>query len=144
MQDQNDPCLLGNVSCTCYVIVSVLVIMVMKHWAGSAALHGKQRIHAGCGVDWEPRGVWRHRHVVPLPPRPFQLLADLVHHAKQVVPQSQLFEMGWGESRRPWDLYAQIHHLRQVIVPDPQRPRWLVTRHGGGYLLHVEILSQHA
>ncbi len=107
-------------------------------------MQGKQRIHADCWIDWDQQGIWRHRQFMLLPPRTFQILAHLVRHANQVVTQDTLFAVGWGESRKPWDLYAQIHHLRQVIEPDPHDPRWLVTRHGGGYLLHVESFSQHA
>ncbi|MCL4520436.1 MAG: helix-turn-helix domain-containing protein [Firmicutes bacterium] len=108
------------------------------------ATHGRQRLHADCWIDWDQQGIWRHRHFIPLPPRTFQILAYLVRHANQVVTPDALFVAGWGESRKPWDLYAQIHHLRQVMEPHPQHPRWLVTRRGGGYLLFVEHLERHA
>ncbi len=106
--------------------------------------HGRQRIHAECWIDWDQQGVWRHRHFIPLPPRTFKILAYFVRHANQVVTQNELFAIGWGEPRSRWDLQDHLHRIRAVIESDPHHPRWLVTRRGGGYLLHVDALSHHA
>ncbi len=105
---------------------------------------GSQRIHAGCWVDWDQQGIWRDQQFVPLPWRTFRLLACLVQHANQVVPQTLLFTVGWNQTRSRWDLQAHIHRIRLAIEPDPHHPQWLVTRHGSGYLLHLESWSQPA
>ncbi len=64
-----------------------------------AERHGRQRIHADCWIDWDQQGIWRDQAFVPLPVRTFQLLACLVQHANQVVPQGVLFAVGWDEPR---------------------------------------------
>lgn len=106
------------------------------------ANHGRQRIHANCWVDWNRQGIWRDRHFVPLPPRTFRILSHLIHHAGRMVTQTELLAVGWDEARSPWDLYAQIHRLRQTIEPNPTHPKWLVTRRGAGYLLYMDPPSR--
>jgi DNA-binding response OmpR family regulator len=105
--------------------------------------HGRQRIHAGCWVDWDQQGVWRHHTFYPLPHRTWCILVQLLDYANQVVTSDALFAVGWGESRSRWDLHDHIHRIRQVIEPDPHHPRWLINRRNSGYLLRVEI-SKHA
>jgi DNA-binding response OmpR family regulator len=110
---------------------------------GGSALSGIQRIHAGCWVDWDRKGVWRHHMFHPMPYRTWRILRYLLEHANQVIPQAELFAAGWGEPRSRWDLQDHIHRIRMVIEPHPHHPRWLVNRRNSGYELRVEI-SKHA
>jgi len=36
---------------------------------------GIQRIHTGCWIDWDPKGLWRYQHFERLSARTFRLLA---------------------------------------------------------------------
>lgn len=106
--------------------------------------HGRQRIHAGCWVDWDHKGIWRHQHFERLPARTFRLLAYLLRHHDQVVAISTLLKVGWSDTdRSPQDLYPYIHHLRRLIEPIPTHPRWLITWYGYGYLLHTAPPGHH-
>ena len=107
------------------------------------ANRGRQRIHAHCWVDWNRQGIWRDRRFIALPFRTFRMLAYMVQHSERVVTQNELSAIGWGEARTIWDLQAHIHRIRTAIESDPHHPRWLVTRRGGGYLLHTDHASHH-
>lgn len=100
--------------------------------------HGRQRIHDHCWIDWDRQGVWRFRQFIPLPPRTFRILAYLVTQANRVVTLDELCQVGWNESRTVWDLQPHIHRIRVAIETQPHRPRWLVTRRAGGYLLRMD------
>lgn len=106
--------------------------------------HGRQRIHDHCWIDWDQQGVWRFRQFIALPPRTFRILAYLVTQANRVVTLEELWRVGWGESRTVWDLQPHIHRIREAIEAQPHRPRWLITRRAGGYLLRIEQHSQLA
>jgi DNA-binding response OmpR family regulator len=107
-------------------------------------LDGRQRIHAGCWVDWDRKGVWRHQRFERLPARTFRLLTCLLQHHDHVVSISTLLSVGWPEDdRSPQDLYPYIHHLRQIIEPTPTQPQWLLTWYGYGYLLHLAPPTPH-
>jgi len=106
--------------------------------------HGRQQIHAGCWIDWDQQGIWRHHTFYPLPHRTWRILVHLLEHANQVVVPEALFAVGWGDSlRNRWDLHDHIHRIRRAIEPDPHHPRWLINRRNSGYLLRVEC-SKHA
>jgi len=66
-----------------------------------------------------------------------RILASLVRHEGEVVPQERLLAEVWGQVDGPsGDTVRQhIHHLRQKLEPDPRRPRRIVTRRAEGYQL---------
>ncbi len=106
--------------------------------------HGRKRIHAGCWMDWDRKGVVRSRHFERLPARTFRILACLLQHHDHVVAIPTLLAVGWpDEDRSPQDLYPYIHHLRRLIEPIPMHPRWLTTWYGYGYLLHIAPQTHH-
>ena len=102
------------------------------------------RIHAGCWVDVDQQGIWRQRHLHPLPYRTWLIVDCLMHHANHLVAQDVLYQVGWGERRNVWDLQDHIHRIRGLIEPVPHRPRWLITRRHVGYMLRVAAPSSPA
>ena len=65
----------------------------------------------------------------------------LYRHHGQVVASTDLLSAGWpyatAAPASPDQLKTAIHRLRQVVEPDPHRPRYVVTAPNGGYTLHV-------
>ncbi len=110
--------------------------------------HGRQRIHAGCWVDWDRKGVWHHQTFRPLPPHAFRILSYLVDHHDQVIPNRTLITVGWpGEiGHESSDLYGQIYLIRVAVEAHPMTPRWLENHYGYGYLLHIpgHPISSHS
>ena len=106
---------------------------------------GKQRIHAGCWIDWDREGVVHGRQFYPLPARTFRILTYLVDHHDQVVAVSTLRQVRWpepiptagGTFYPNADVYPHVHRIRWAIEPDLHHPKWLVTRRDRGYLLHI-------
>ena len=99
----------------------------------------KQRIHAGCWVDGDRKGVWQHHTFRPVPPHAFRILLYLVDHHDQVIPNAALIEVGWPNEigHDSSDLYGQIYVVREAIEIHPATPRWLENHYGYGYLLHI-------
>ncbi len=101
---------------------------------------GKQRIHAGCWIDWDREGVVHGRQFYPLPARTFRILTYLVDHHDQVVAVSTLRQVGWpepiptagGTFYPNADVYPHVHRIRWAIEPDLHHPKWLVTRRDRG------------
>jgi len=53
------------------------------------------------------------------------------------VPQDFLLEQVWGKAQGGDHHLLQVHinRLRRKLESDPARPRYLLTKHGIGYLL---------
>jgi Transcriptional regulatory protein, C terminal len=49
-------------------------------------------------LDLGTGSLWRDDALVPLPPKPFAVLATLVAHAGQVVTKEALFEAAWPDT----------------------------------------------
>lgn len=95
--------------------------------AGDLRLDLSTRIVSG------PRGQQR------LTPRECSLLAYLMRRPNQVFSRRQLMKDVWdtpylGDTRT---LDVHIHWLREKLEPDPQKPVFLVTRRGVGYVFVV-------
>jgi DNA-binding response OmpR family regulator len=71
--------------------------------------HGLQRIHAGCWVDWDRKGVWYYQTFRPLPPHAFGLLSYFIHHHDQIISNQTLIAVGWPNEigHESDDLYGQ-------------------------------------
>ncbi len=97
------------------------------------------RLHAGCWLDGDRKGVWHGQHFRPLPPHAFRILSYLTHHHDQIISNRTLIEVGWpGEiGHDSSDLYGQIYLIRLAIEAHPMTPRWLENHYGYGYLLHI-------
>lgn len=91
-------------------------------------------------LDPERREVRRAGQPVRLTKTEFNLLLELVRHPNQVLAPSTLLDRVWGFRDAPDQsaLKTHIHHLRQKIEPEPQRPRWILTVPGAGYTFRME------
>jgi two-component system alkaline phosphatase synthesis response regulator PhoP len=68
-----------------------------------------------------------------------RLLRLLVTNAGQVIPASTILQHVWGyEDNQSNLIKTHIHHLRQKIEPDPDKPRYLLTLPTVGYVLHLQ------
>jgi len=86
-------------------------------------------------VDDEAGRVWLHDRELRLPTMEDRLLRHLVRHRGRVVTKQELFDEVWGEPfTSDGTLTVHIRRLRRRIEPDPERPTYLKTVWGRGYL----------
>lgn len=72
---------------------------------------------------------------VDLTPTEFELLAHLARHRGQVLTHQQLIEHLWPQDQGSRHaLFVHVNRLRDKIEPDPDQPRYVVTRWGVGYV----------
>ncbi len=74
----------------------------------------------------------------------YRLLCELVTHANRVLVPEYLLEKVWGaghegETQLVWQA---IHRLRQKVETDPQRPLYIQTHSGIGYVFNTHDNSQ--
>jgi DNA-binding response OmpR family regulator len=88
-------------------------------------------------VDYARQLVTLAGREIALTPTEYQLLAILAQHAGWVVPQDALLECVWGKQYPGGShlLAVSISRLRRKLEPDPDHPRYLLTRAHMGYLL---------
>ena len=86
-------------------------------------------------VDDEAGRVWLHDRELRLPTMEDRLLRHLGRHRGRVVTRQELFDEVWGEPfTSDGTLTVHIRRLRRRIEPDPERPTYLKTVWGRGYL----------
>jgi DNA-binding response OmpR family regulator len=68
--------------------------------------------------------------------REFGLLAYLIHHPGEVLSRERLLKEAWGyaENQTTRTVDNHVLRLRKAIEPDPERPRFIRTARGEGYL----------
>jgi DNA-binding response OmpR family regulator len=91
----------------------------------------------GLRVDLARQQVFVDGDEVELTPTEYRLLREMVGSAGRVLVPDRLLERVWGLGcEGEYRLLRQVvHRLRQKIEPDPQNPRYILTRRGIGYLL---------
>ena len=87
-------------------------------------------------VDLVRRIVRVGAREVKLSPREYEFLRVLVQHAGKVLTHAQLMRHAPASSD-PQYLRVYIRQLRQKLVPDPERPHYLLTETGVGYRLRA-------
>jgi DNA-binding response OmpR family regulator len=94
-------------------------------------------------VDLAQHAVSVGGEIQPLTPVEFRLLAYLANHAGRVVTQDALLEHVWGQSYvgEGHMLQVAINRLRRKIEPDPNAPRYIITRVGVGYMVPAPALA---
>jgi DNA-binding response OmpR family regulator len=90
-------------------------------------------------IDFVARQVRLGKRELALTPNEYRLLCELARVAGQVLSPEEILESVWGpgyddQGRLVWQL---IHRLRQKIEPDPQAPRYILSKPGLGYYLDV-------
>ncbi len=91
-------------------------------------------------VDAIQSAVFRDGNRLQLSAKEFQLLLYFVRHPRETLTRDVLLREVWkyraGLSTRTVDVH--VGWLRHKIEEDPKKPRWIVTRHGLGYIFDPE------
>jgi DNA-binding response OmpR family regulator len=106
---------------------------------GAAARQGSLVQIGATSVSLTRCEVIRNGHRCRLTPLEERLLRLLITHAGQVISTSFILQRIWDSEGTPSNLIkTHIHHLRQKIEPDPDKPRFLLTLPTVGYVLHLQ------
>jgi class 3 adenylate cyclase len=93
-------------------------------------------------LDPTTRSLWRDTVLLPLPPKPFAVLAYLVAHAGQVVPKDELLEAVWPETAvTEGVLKTCLRQIRQVLGETARNPQYIVTLHRRGYRFVASVVA---
>ena len=92
-------------------------------------------------IDFAQRKVTAEGQEVMLSPVEYRLLHCLATNAGRVMTPEEIQERVWGSEYREYyeGLRAHIHRLRQKIEKDPEHPKYIITRHGVGYMLDLDM-----
>lgn len=92
-------------------------------------------------IDLVNRTVLLNNNQIKLTRKQYRLLQVLATHLGLVVTHDQLLDDIWSGSVRKNIQYLRVlvRDLRQVIEPDPDRPRLLITESGVGYRLQSRL-----
>ena len=104
---------------------------------GPEAKDPPRRFHFGdIEVDFDRLEVHRAGRRQPLTYREFRLLEYLIHHPGEVLSRERLLKEAWGHADNQTTRTVDNHvlRLRKHIEPDPERPRFIRTTRGAGYL----------
>jgi DNA-binding response OmpR family regulator len=91
---------------------------------------------AGLAIDYARCEVRRDGELVALTPTEYRLLVQLARHAGRVLLPADLLTAVWGPEYREETQHVRLYvsRLRRKIEPDPEHPRYLLTKPGIGYL----------
>lgn len=91
-------------------------------------------------VDAKQAAVFRSGQQLQLSAKEYHLLLYFVRHRRQTLSRDVLLREVWkyrsGLSTRTVDVH--VGWLRQKIEEDTRKPRWIVTKHGLGYIFDPE------
>ena len=93
----------------------------------------------GLMIHFDAQEVWSHGKRIDLTPTEYSLLAYLAHHQGRVLTYEQLLNHLYkgDQDRSRHDLFVHISRLRKKIEPNPNEPRYVLTRWGVGYLFEA-------
>lgn len=93
------------------------------------------RYRFGCiVVDAVAHRLSRSGHAIPLEPKAFAVLLELLAHRGELVSRDQLLDAVWGHRHvTPGVLTRAIAQLRSAMDDDPHRPRYIQTQHSLGH-----------
>lgn len=99
-----------------------------------------QMSSGGILINFDSQEVWSHGKYVELTPTEFKLFAYLARNEGQVLTYDQLLDHLYGadEARKRHDLFVHISRLRKKLEPDPDEPRYILTRWGVGYMFRSD------
>jgi DNA-binding response OmpR family regulator len=97
-------------------------------------------------IDFTGMEAIRSGKAVKLTNLEFKLLKYMASSSDRVVSREELLNEVWGYQNYPSTRSVDncILRLRQKLEPDPVKPRFLLTVHGVGYRLVLEVLSTPA
>jgi len=87
-------------------------------------------------IDFARHAVSRGGEPVTLTPTEYKLLVQLARHAGRVLVPEELLTAVWGPEYREETQHVRLYvsRLRRKIERDPERPQYVLTRPGIGYL----------
>lgn len=90
----------------------------------------------GLLINFDAREVFLRGSQLDLTPTEFNLLSYLAKHHRQVLTYDQLLEYLYDArpERSRHDLFVHISRLRKKIEPDPEKPHFIQTKWGVGYI----------
>lgn len=90
-------------------------------------------------IDPAAYRVTRGRKPVPMSTLEFRLLYFLASRPNRVFSRDQLLDAVWGTERfvTPRSVDVYVRRLREKIEMDPQRPAYMKTMRGAGYLFET-------
>jgi len=91
-------------------------------------------------VDFRRQRLRKAGEQVEISAREFRLLAYLVEHRGTMVSREQLLNDIWGYEVYPTTRTVDNHiaRLRKKVEDEPDKPRWIQTVRGAGYLFEVD------
>ena len=93
----------------------------------------------GLTIDLQAQKVTRWNKPIHLTPLEFKVIAHLACQTDRATSLNELLATVWSASPERGGTLAQVHNcikrLRQKIEPDPQHPRYLLSKRGWGYYL---------
>ncbi|MBI2329688.1 MAG: response regulator transcription factor [Chloroflexi bacterium] len=92
-------------------------------------------------IDFAQRRVTIDGQEVMLSPVEYRLLHCLATNAGRVMTPEEIQKRVWGSEYREYyeGLRSHIHRLRQKIEQNLEHPRYIVTKHGVGYMLATNM-----
>ena len=92
-------------------------------------------------VDFGMREVLREGQPLPLSPKEFDLLSCLIRNQGRVMTPERLLTNVWGSEYRGEKSYVKLYirYLRRKIEPNPDKPKYILTRRGAGYFFTKEL-----
>ncbi|MGH2651817.1 MAG: response regulator transcription factor, partial [Actinomycetota bacterium] len=96
-------------------------------------------------VDLDRHELLRDGRLQPLTRREFGLLAYLIRNPDEVLSRERLLKEAWGyaENQTTRTVDNHVLRLRKHIEPDPDRPRYIRTARGEGYLFDPRPRDEH-
>src|SRR5262249_17247637 len=93
-------------------------------------------------LDPATETLWRDEVLLPLPPRPFAVLAYLVAHAGQVVSKEMLLEAVWPNTAvTEGVLKTCLGQIRRVRGETARPPQYIATLHRRGYRFVAPVVE---
>ena len=96
--------------------------------------------HGDLAIDFARHAVSRGGEPVDLTPTEYKLLVQLARHAGRVLVPEELLTTVWGPEYRDETQHVRLYvsRLRRKIEPDPEQPRYVLTKPGIGYLFATD------
>jgi DNA-binding winged helix-turn-helix (wHTH) protein len=93
-------------------------------------------------LDLTTESLWRDEVLLPLPPKPFAVLAYLVVHAGQVVSKETLLEAVWPNTAvTEGVLKTCLGQIRQVLGETARAPQYIATLYRRGYRFVAPVVE---
>ena len=125
--------------------VLVARVQALLRRAGPVSAQRQVKLR-GITIDLASAEVRRDEEVVHLTPTEFRLLAAMARRPGQVVAPSELMRLaqGYDVPEREAQEIVKVHvrHLRHKIEPQTDRPRYVLTVRGMGYMLNRDELVE--